>query len=428
MKEWRSYIRPTDLGWVILFASLAFFGPERNVPMEATLIAMAAFQLLEPRIAAFSVGRGRILSIVIKLALCYVLIGYTSHESGGDWSNAINSPYHFILLLPVISAATSLGVWGTVFFTVFACLEYSSFYFLIDQSKNFIPDDMWPEIFLRIVTFPLLAFLTFILAEENRKRARDAEAAAAQLEDANRSLQAAEDAVRRSDRLAALGQLTAGLAHELRNPLSTIKSSSEILSTSLPAGNEVAHELAGFISSEVDRTNSLITRFLDFARPLKLKPETADVTQVIDQAVERLERRTPPFDVTIHKNYSPDVPMLAVDPELMGLVFYNLLLNAAQASPKGAPITIKTRLTDSTAEIAVIDRGSGVNPENFKNIFNPFFTTKSDGVGLGLAIVSKIVDEHKGKITVDSTPKEGSIFHVFLPAKPNGFAAAARTV
>jgi signal transduction histidine kinase len=283
-----------------------------------------------------------------------------------------------------------------------------------------IPADEWPEVVLRIVMLPLLAFLTFFLAEENRKKASDAQAAAAQLAEANRNLQAAEDAVRRADRLAALGQMTAGLAHELRNPLSTIKSSSEILLNSLPAGNEVAHEVAGFISTEVDRTNSLITRFLDFARPLQLRPQTADVTQIVDEAIERLNRRSPPFDVTIHKNYSPDVPPLEVDPELMGLVFYNLLLNAAQASPAGAPITIKTRLCDSApahsrAEIAVIDRGSGVSADNLKNIFNPFFTTKSDGVGLGLAIVAKIVGEHKGKITVDSRPKEGSVFHVVLP-------------
>jgi two-component system sensor histidine kinase HydH len=416
MSDWRSYIRPTDLGWVTLFAFLAFFGPERNISSQITLIAMAAFQLLEARIAAFSAGRGRIAAILIKFALCYLLILYTGHESGGDWSQAFNSPYHVILLLPVISAATSLGPWATLFFTVFACLEYCSFYLFIDQSKQIVPPEEWPHVLLRIATYPLMAFLTYFLAEENRKKARDAEAAAAQLEEANRNLQAAEDAVRRADRLAALGQMTAGLAHELRNPLSTIKSSSEILLTSLPPGYEVAHELAGFISTEVDRTNSLITRFLDFARPLKLKPETADVMQIIDQAIEQLERRTPPFDVTIHKNYSPDVPLLEVDPELMGLVFYNLLLNAAQASAKGASITVKTRLADSTAEIAVIDRGSGVSQENLKNIFNPFFTTKSDGVGLGLAIVSKIVAEHKGKLTVDSAPKEGSVFHVFLPS------------
>ena len=416
MSEWRSYIRPTDLGWVILFSTLALFGPERSFAMEATLIAMAAFQLVEPRIEAFASDQGRIVAIVIKLALCYVLIGFTGHETGGDWSRALNSPYHFILLLPVISAATTMGALGTVVFTVSACLAYSSFYFLIDQKTQFIPDEVWPEVFLRVVTFPLLGFLTYYLAQENRQKAADAQAAAAQLAEANASLRAAEDAVRRADRLAALGQLTAGLAHELRNPLSTIKSSSELLLQNLPKGNEMALELAGFISSEVDRTNSLITRFLDFARPLKLKLEPgSDLMQILDKAVEQVRRHSPPFDVTIHSNYSPDVPPLSLDPELMGLVFYNLLLNAAQASPKGAPITLKTRVMDSTVEVAVIDRGSGISPANLKNIFNPFFTTKSDGVGLGLAIVSKIVDEHRGKITVDSKPSEGSVFRVVLP-------------
>ena len=416
MSEWRSYIRPTDLGWVVLFSTLALFGPERSVPMEATLIAMAAFQLVEPRIGALSSERGRIVAIVIKLALCYILIGYTGHESGGDWSRAFNSPYHFILLLPVISAATTMGVLGTVVFTVIACLAYSSFYFLIDQRTQWIPDEVWPELLLRVVTFPLLGLVTYHLAEENRRKASDAQAAAAQLGEANASLRAAEDAVRRADRLAALGQLTAGLAHELRNPLSTIKSSSELLLQNLPAGNELALELAGFVSSEVDRTNSLITRFLDFARPLKLKRDAAvDLAQILDKSVDQVRRHSPAFDVTIHRNYSADLPMLVLDQELMGIVFYNLLLNAAQASPKGAPITIKTRLIDSAVEVSVIDRGSGIDANNLKNIFNPFFTTKSDGVGLGLAIVSKIVDEHGGKITVDSTPKEGSVFHVFLP-------------
>lgn len=419
MSEWRTFIRPTDLGWVILFSTLALFGPSRSVPMETTLIAMAAFQLIEPRTAAFASSRGRIAAILIKLALCYVLIGYTGLDVPGDWSEAFNSPYHFILLLPVISAATTMGALGTAVFTVLACLVYFSFYFLIDPERR-PRDDQWPHVFLRIVTFPLLGFLTYYLAEENRRKASDAQAVAAQLAEANASLRAAEDAVRRADRLAALGQLTAGLAHELRNPLSTIKSSSELLPQSLPPGHEVALELAGFISSEVDRTNSLITRFLEFARPLKLKPEAADLAQILDKAVGQVQRHSPPFDVTIHRNYSPDVPMLSLDPELMGLVFYNLLLNAAQASPKGAPVTIKTRLADSTVEVAVIDRGSGVDANNLKNIFNPFFTTKPDGVGLGLAIVSKIVDEHRGKITVDSTPKEGSVFHVFLPVSKEG--------
>lgn len=422
MHEWRNYIRPTDLGWVLLFSILALFGPERSVPMVTTLVALAAFQLVEPRIPALGDTRGTVMATAIKLALCYVLIGYTGVGAHGDWTRALNSPYHFILLLPVISAATTLGAVGTASFTVLACLAYFSFYWLIDQKTQFIPDELWPELLLRIVMYPLVGFVTFYLAEQNRLKARDAQAAAMQLAEANRNLQVAEDAVRRADRLAALGQLTAGLAHELRNPLATIKSSSEMLTKTLPAEtNEVAHELAGFISSEVDRTNSLITRFLDFARPLQLKPEVMDVTQVIDRAVANLERHTPKFDITVHRNYSPDVAPLPIDGELMGLVFYNLLLNAAQASPPGAPLTVKTRQNDAAmVEIAIIDRGAGIEAKNLKNIFNPFFTTKQEGVGLGLAIVSKIVDEHGGRITVESTPKEGSVFHVFLPAAGSG--------
>ena len=99
----------------------------------------------------------------------------------------------------------------------------------------------------------------------------------------------------------------------------------------------------------------------------------------------------------------------------MERVFSNLIINAAQASPPGGVVTVKTRLADTMVEVSVIDRGSGIDPKNLESIFNPFFTTKSEGVGLGLAICSKIVDEHGGKISVESEPGEGSVFRVFLP-------------
>jgi two-component system sensor histidine kinase HydH len=222
--------------------------------------------------------------------------------------------------------------------------------------------------------------------------------------------------VRRADRLAALGQLTAGLAHELRNPLSTIKSSAELLNTSLAdSENEVAKEVAGFISTEVDRTNSLITRFLDFARPLKLKLAKVDVGSVIDRAVRDLNRHV---KTNVHRNYSPDVRPVAMDEELMERVFYNLLMNASQASAaEDATVTVRTRMLGdgATVEVAVIDRGSGIAASNLENIFNPFFTTKKEGVGLGLAIVSKIVGEHQGRILVESEVGQGTIFRVLLP-------------
>ena len=232
-------------------------------------------------------------------------------------------------------------------------------------------------------------------------------------------MQEAQAEVRRAERLAALGQLTAGLAHELRNPLGTMKTSAQLLSRQVAKENAVAQEMAGFITSEVDRTNSLITRFLDFARPQHLKLETADITSMLDGAIGRFEREQKNMgtSVTVFKNYSPDVPPVRFDAELMERVIANLLVNAAQASPPGGVVTVKTMSDDAEVEVAVIDRGSGIEPKNIENIFNPFFTTKSDGIGFGLAIISKILDEHGGRITVESTPGEGSVFRVFLPAQ-----------
>jgi signal transduction histidine kinase len=259
----------------------------------------------------------------------------------------------------------------------------------------------------------MIGNLANTLAEDLRTQSREARRAAGELAAANRQLHEAEEAVRRSDRLAALGQLSAGLAHEIRNPLGTIRASAEVLGRSVSGENEVAREVAGFISTEVDRANSLITRFLQFARPLEIRAEAADLGQTLDRAVAMVEREAP--GIAIYRNYAPEIPPFPFDAELMERVFYNLVLNAAQASPAGGAVTVKTRAAEGTAEVAVIDRGAGIEAKHRDSIFNPFFTTKAEGVGLGLAIVSKIVDEHGGKIVVESEPGKGSVFRVLLP-------------
>ena len=145
----------------------------------------------------------------------------------------------------------------------------------------------------RVVFLAMVGNLANALAEDLRVQSEKHQRTAEHLAEANRQLMLAHEAVRRSDRLAALGQLTAGLAHELRNPLGTIKASAEMLNQQLSAENEVAREVAGFISTEVDRTNSLVTRFLQFARPLKLRLETADLAQLLDRAIADAEREAP---------------------------------------------------------------------------------------------------------------------------------------
>ena len=402
--DWRRYVRPQDFVWLLLFSALAAVSPERSPTGYALLVALGAVQVLETRMGAPA-------SVILKLALCYLLIGI----SGG-----VTSSFYLTLLLPVITAATSFGLIGMALTSLFAAGEYLSFLVFLREDQ-FIPPDQIRELVLRVLLLPVVGYLTYELARSNKVEKQKAQAVAEELARANRSLQEAQAEVRRGERLAALGQLTAGLAHELRNPLGTMKTSAELLSRKVSGDNEVAREMAGFIASEVDRTNSLITRFLDFARPQHLKLKTDDITTLLDSAIARFEReqKSAGANVTVFKNYSPDVRPLRFDAELMERVIANLLLNAAQASPSGGVVTVKTLMGDGEVEISVIDRGSGIDPKNLENIFNPFFTTKPEGIGFGLAIVSKMVEEHGGRITVASALGEGSVFRVFLPIGDN---------
>ena len=395
-----------DAVWICLIVALAVFGPDRSTETTVLLAALGILQLLEPRLSFFASSKGMAVSFLFKLALCFVLIGMT---------DGIASVYYWILLLPVISASISFGLVGTAIAVIMACGAYVAFLHPYFLRQYYVAEEDIPQLILRLTILPVVGFLTHQLAEASREEARRYKTVAEQLSDANRQLREAEAAVRRSERLAALGQLSAGLAHELRNPMGTMKASAEMLARNVEGSNDVAREMAGFISSEVDRTNSLITRFLDFARPMALRLGKTNVSEVIDRAIAELKRHQPPFDVVVQKSYSPDVHATLLDAELMERAIYNLLLNAAQASPPKGTITVQTRDADGRLEIAVIDSGSGIERQHLENIFNPFFTTKSNGVGLGLAIISKIVDEHGGKITVDSAAGSGSTFRLYLP-------------
>jgi two-component system, NtrC family, sensor histidine kinase HydH len=392
--------------WLLLFVAMAVASPVQDAPSLTMLVGLGIVQFLETRTPALQTDRGAMAVVGVKLLLSYLLIGYTG---------ALNSSYFMVLLLPVVGAATTMGGWATAGVTGAAVLSYLSFLLFLDLEDlgRYLFD--WRELFLRVVFLPVTGLLAFQLAKANRLEARKSQATAAELARANEELVKAEAAVRRSERLAALGQLTAGLAHELRNPLGTIRASAEMLKKVSGPDGGVGREMTEYITSEVDRANSLVTRFLEFARPLPLKPAVTDIHEVIDRAVLQYERSADKPEVSVYKNYDPALPRVQLDSEWMERVFYNLLRNAAEASPAGGAVTVKTRPVEGAVEVAVIDRGTGITPENRESIFNPFFTTKPSGVGLGLAIVSKIIDEHGGQILVESEPGNGAVFRVRLP-------------
>jgi two-component system sensor histidine kinase HydH len=401
--------RPTsrDAVWVVLFLALHFSSRIQNDAEAEVLAAFALFEILEPRIAFFVEGaRGKIVGVVVRLLLSYLLIGVT----GG-----INSSYYLILLLPVVRAATLFGSVATWASTGAASLLYLSFLLFLDFQVETIPLEQQQEISFRVLFLFLAAYLTYELARRNREQAARYQSLASEFAVANVNLKAAQSEVQRSERLAALGQLTAGLAHELRNPLGTIKNSAEMLAKRVPAEDAIAKELSGYISTEVDRTNELVKRFLDFAKPFRLRVESAELSEIIDRAILQVESRAAQKQVTLIRNESPDVEPMPLDAQWIEQLMANLLGNAIDASPQGGAVTLLTRRVDGGVEISVVDRGVGIAPENQASIFNPFFTTKADGTGLGLAIVSKIVDEHRGRIFVESAPQQGSTFRVWLP-------------
>jgi len=398
-----------DALWVALFLALHFASPIVN-PAEVQLLVVAAlFELVEPRVAYFrESSTGRLVSVLARLTFAYLLIGVT----GG-----ITSSYYLILLLPVVTAATLFEALGTFVLTALTGASYLSFLLYLDFERYVVPPDQQQEITFRILFLFLAAFLTFQLARSTREAVERYQALAVELKQANRNLVAAQEEAQRSERLAALGQLTAGLAHELRNPLGTIRSSAELLGKRLGKDDALSQELAGYIGVEVDRTNELVKRFLDFAKPFRLQVALVDLREIVDRAVRQVEARARSKKVTIYRQDAPELVEIPIDAQWIEQLLANLLANAIDASPEDSAVTVSTREAEGGVELAVADRGAGIPEQNRQVIFNPFFTTKAEGTGLGLAIVSKIVDEHRGRIFVESNPGEGATFRVWLPRR-----------
>jgi signal transduction histidine kinase len=391
---------------MLLVGALIAATPETNYDATILLVAIGAFQILEPRFRIFASKRGQVASLVLKLFFCYLLVGYT---------HTIDSPYHSIFLVPLVSAATTYGFATVLIVTVIASLAYLSFLlpiFVYDPSA-----ELYSIMFLRVSFFAIIAFVVFEQARAKRQEMARTKEAADRLAESNRSLQQAQVSLRRSERLAALGQLTAGLAHELRNPLGTIKASAEMLNQkSVLAQPEVMTEMASYIETEVDRMNGLITSFLNFARPLEIHPVAADLGALVGDVIRNQTQLALARNVSLTSAVSPESAPFSFDPALLGIALSNLVQNAIQASPAGSKVNVSAVRMDDQIQISVEDQGEGISPQNLENIFNPFFTTKAEGVGLGLAIVSKIVDEHQGKIVTTSTPGQGTTFRITLPA------------
>jgi Amt family ammonium transporter len=225
-----------------------------------------------------------------------------------------------------------------------------------------------------------------------------------------------------SEKLAALGKLSAGIAHEIRNPLTSIKILIHSLADEQATSSSREKDLA-VIEGEIGRVNKIIKQFLDFARPRPPSLETLDVRTILEETLALLVYEMEAQRIFPEKNYSPDLPPIPVDREQMKQVFLNLMLNALQAMEKGGTLRLVTRRASvfhgkrdqSAAEVSVEDTGPGIPEDLQSKIFEPFFSTKEEGIGLGLPIAQRIVEEHGGEVRVESKVGQGTTFTIILP-------------
>jgi signal transduction histidine kinase len=219
----------------------------------------------------------------------------------------------------------------------------------------------------------------------------------------------------RSEKLAALGQLAAGIAHEIRNPLTSINILIHSLTENIPSGDSHREDLK-VIEEEINRINEILDRFLRFAKPAPPLLERTDVASIFEETLQLIRPRIEKQLIIILKEFQA-LPIILMDREQMKQVALNLLLNAVQAMPGGGHLTLKGQNSEDGQwiRISIQDSGMGIPSEDMNKLFDPFFSTKEGGVGLGLSITHRIIDQHHGKIEVESTPGEGTLFTVWLP-------------
>src|SRR5437588_7965553 len=386
--EERATPRWLDLLWLLFLGSLAVLPPVREFHKQVLLVLIGLFQFLEPRFLQAVPNGGEVLSVIIKLVLATVLMIHTSDVG-------INSSYYPIYYLPVTTAAMYFGPLGTLLWTAISSAAYCSYLIPALQQFDLTPQGRG-ELMLHIVFFFLVAMIVNRFVMEYRAQSQRYQVLAENLSETNRVLKKTQDEARRTERLAALGQLSAGLAHEIRNPLGVIKGSAEILNQKLSASDSLAKELSSYIYTEVNRLSALVSRFMDFARPSQLELRPQQLPALIERSLKSLAEQGNINGVNIQRDYAPDLPAVMVDEELCEQVFTNLLLNACQAmGAQGGNLIIRVRADGGEERRGVLveieDTGPGIPPGMKEQIFNPFVTTKKTGVGLGLAIVTKIV-------------------------------------
>ncbi len=347
--------------------------------------------------------------VLLLITILHSLLG----TAGSGW---LHSLLGHLYIAPIIMAAYWFGFSGGVLASICSMILFL-WHFFFHWPEQFVDIYNFVELFL----FLVIGVTTGVLSQMERNQRLRYEQALVRLDESHRKLREqtevlfqTEEHLRRADRLSALGELSAGMAHEIRNPLGSIRGAAEILKDDYGPGTPKA-EFVQILLKETERLNTIVQEFLNFARPRQPEFHEADVNEVLDSVLTLTAQPARTAGITVERRLDPLLGKRNVDAGLLKQAFLNLVLNAIQAMPQGGTLVVATALRDGALEVRVADSGAGIAPEHRRKLFSPFFTTKRDGTGLGLAITYRIIENHRGTIDVESEPGKGTTFTVRIP-------------
>ena len=405
---------------LLLFSLLLIFfkGPNLLYGSLAFLLVAVYHFLTDRRFSADQIVNSGLMGIHLSvyLLLCSVLIWATTGE---DESN-----YWIIYFLPIVVAATHLNLLKTLI----TCFLSSLFYLLL------IPFHIWsdpielhedlPEFLITCITFFIVGVVIHGFSQQNRNQLDQEKQLNKQLlQNRNdlhkslRKLEATEETLRRKDRLAALGEMSAGLAHEIRNPLGVISSSAQLLQAQLSTNAPGHQQLLAVIREESQRLNGLVSDFLKFGRPTDPQCEHYQFEKLVQRVVEQLKTVAQESGIELKYTLPDDSIPVYVDADMIQQLLLNLLLNALDACTAGGVVALRFSIDDNKVNLSIADNGCGMGQEMLATIFTPFVTTKDHGAGLGLSTAHNIAVAHGGDIKVQSRRGYGSCFTVTLPVE-----------